>query len=85
MGDLRGEAPNTIGGKPPEWGAKLSQMVCPQCKRPFVLTWNDYSYDEQTKTVNSGTRSTLVLRGCPSGGLYDVLIACPHCDYQEEL
>jgi len=28
---------------------------------------------------------TLVLRGCPSGGIYDVSIECPYCDYVEDL
>ena len=30
-------------------------------------------------------KQTLMLRGCPSGGIYDVAISCPHCDYEEEL
>lgn len=68
------------------WGSKLSEMVCPQCRKPFILTWNDYSYDERTKRFNSGDRgSTLEMRGCDSGGIYDVAIACPHCDYREGL
>jgi len=67
------------------WGAKLSEMTCPQCSKPFVLTWKDYGYDEKTRQVNSGTGSTLDMRGCPSGGIYDVSISCPHCDYEEEL
>ena len=54
---------------------RLADVVCPQCRQPFTLLWTDYS-DEVT---------TLVLRGCPSGGIYDVLIRCPHCDYEEEL
>ncbi len=54
---------------------RLADVECPQCRKAFVLTWNDYS----------GTPCTLQLRGCPSGGIYDVSIRCPHCDYEEEL
>ncbi len=28
---------------------------------------------------------TLEVRGCPSGGVYDVIVRCPHCDYEEPL
>ena len=34
---------------------------------------------------NKLDKQTLMLRGCPSGGIYDVAINCPHCDYEEEL
>ena len=54
---------------------RLKDMVCPQCKKEFILRWKDYA-DEST---------TLVIRGCPSGGIYDVSICCPHCDYEEAL
>lgn len=54
---------------------RLKDQTCPQCRRPFTLRWNDYSDGKQT----------LFLRGCPSGGIYDVRIECPHCDYVEEL
>lgn len=54
---------------------RLKDMTCPQCKAGFVLTWNDYSERPQS----------LILRGCPSGGIYDVMIRCPHCDYEEPL
>ena len=53
----------------------LKNVTCPQCKNEFKLTWNDYS----------DTPQTLMLRGCPSGGIYDVSIECPHCNYEEEL
>ena len=53
----------------------LKNVICPQCKRPFKLTWNDYS----------DIQETLILRGCPSGGIYDVSIHCPYCDYEEDL
>jgi hypothetical protein len=68
------------------WGEKLSQTVCPQCRRPFILTWNDYSYNHETLEFNSGKQgATLVMRGCDSGGIYDVSIHCPHCNYEEGL
>lgn len=54
---------------------RLRDMVCPQCRQEFELCWNDY-HDRP---------STLVIRGCPSGGIYDVSISCPHCDYEEPL
>lgn len=52
--------------------SEIKNVTCPQCKRAFVLTW--------------GTSDrTLVIRGCPSGGIYDVEIHCPNCDYEEPL
>lgn len=54
---------------------RLRDVTCPQCRNEFELRWNDYSDKPQT----------LLLRGCPSGGIYDVRISCPHCDYEEEL
>ncbi len=54
---------------------RLRNQDCPQCRKGFELTWNDYS----------GRPQTLFIRGCPSGGIYDVLINCPHCDYEEPL
>lgn len=59
---------------------RLKDCVCPQCNKPFVLVWNDY-----TKIAGDYAKQTLILRGCPSGGIYDVIIACPHCDYEEPL
>lgn len=53
----------------------LKNMTCPQCRKNFVLTYDDYT----------SKPATLILRGCPSGGIYDVRISCPHCDYEEEL
>ena len=52
----------------------LKHVVCPQCKKDFKLTW-DGDYNNQP----------LVIRSCPSGGIYDVSIKCPHCDYEEDL
>ena len=49
--------------------ARVRDVVCPQCKHPFELTWG----------------TTLRVRGCPSGGIYDVSIECPTCDYTEPL
>ena len=53
----------------------LKNVICPQCGKPFKLVWESYGEE----------RHTLILRGCPSGGIYDVTIGCPHCDYEEEL
>lgn len=58
-----------------EPGVRLADVLCPQCKRWFRLKWQ--SWDEFPET--------LILRGCPSGGIYDVSISCPHCDYEEAL
>ena len=54
---------------------RLREVVCPQCKKPFKLNWVDYNDDVVT----------LCIRSCPSGGIYDVIIRCPHCDYEEDL
>ena len=62
-------------GEPLTPSERLRDVTCPQCKKPFELNWNDYSDRKQT----------LILRGCPSGGIYDVSIECPHCDYHEDL
>lgn len=54
---------------------RLKDVVCPQCKQPFTLVWAEYH----------SRPTTLILCGCPSGGIYSVSISCPHCDYEEEL
>lgn len=61
----------------------LKNVVCPQCKKPFRLIWNDYTHISGTK--DQWHKQTLIIRGCPSGGIYDVAIRCPHCDYEEDL
>lgn len=58
--------------------AQIKDVSCPQCHRPFVLRW-------QTSWRDSEAKVTLDVRGCPSGGVYDVLIRCPHCNYEEPL
>jgi hypothetical protein len=58
-----------IANAPPD-EVRLKDMTCPQCRQAFVL---------------GRDADTLQLRGCPSGGIYDVRISCPHCDYEEEL
>jgi len=58
----------------------LRDVVCPQCGKPFRLIWNDH-----TRLGDKYQEQTLMLRGCPSGGIYDVSIHCPHCGYVEEL
>lgn len=57
--------------------ARLKDVVCPQCKRPFQIVWDDYG----------DHRQTLIIRSCPSGGIYDISIRCGHrdCDYEEPL
>lgn len=58
----------------------LKHVNCPQCKNKFRLTWDDYPSEE-----GEYLPKTLIIRGCPSGGIYDVSISCPHCDYEEDL
>lgn len=50
-------------------------IKCPQCKKEFSLVW-DSTFDYKN-TVN--------ISSCPSGGVYNVSISCPYCDYEEEL
>jgi hypothetical protein len=54
---------------------RIGDVICVQCKKAFHLTWDDGEFKP----------NTLIIRGCPSGGVYSVSIACPHCDYEEEL
>jgi hypothetical protein len=59
---------------------ELKEMQCPQCRNVFRLVWNDYT------TIDSkAAPRTLMIRDCPSGGVYDVAIVCPHCHSEEEL
>jgi hypothetical protein len=60
--------------RPLEPGVRLADVICPQCKKPFRLDWNGYTGP-----------LTLDIRDCPSGGVYNVTIRCPHCGYDEEL
>ncbi len=62
--------------------ARVKDVVCPQCKRPFLLVWSDYA--SRTGSPQP-TPYTLSVRSCPSGGVYDVSVECPHCDYTEPL
>lgn len=52
-------------------------VTCPQCHEKFLLVWNDYSFGDK--------KQTLFVRSSPSGGVYDVLVRCPHCDLEESL
>jgi hypothetical protein len=61
--------------RPLEPGLRLADVICPQCEEPFRLRWERYAAEP----------CTLCLRGCPSGGIYDVSIECPYCDYKEDL
>ena len=62
----------------------LKHVVCPQCRESFVLRWEEYTMAELS-TSDYERPITLLIRGCPSGGVYDVSIHCPHCDYEEDL
>lgn len=65
-----------IDYKPPlEPGERLADVICPQCKRPFRLCWDDYPTRQHT----------LRIYACPSGGVYNVKVRCPYCDYEEGL
>lgn len=54
---------------------RLKDVKCPQCGRDFKLVWDDYG----------DNRQTLIIRSCPSGGIYDVSIRCAFCNYEEPL
>ena len=54
-----------------------ARVECPQCRKTFRLIWNDYSFGD--------TKQTLSPSSCPSGGIYDMKVSCPYCDYEEEL
>ena len=63
---------------------EIKNVICPQCKKKFILCWDDYYYDEKTKQYE--TRDcALIIHSCPSGGIYMVAIKCPYCGYEEEL
>jgi hypothetical protein len=66
--------------RPLEPGERLADVICPQCRQPFRLIWNDY-----TNILGKRAKETLHIRSCPSGGVYSVEIGCPHCNYVEEL
>lgn len=57
------------------YGKCIKYVKCPQCKEFFQL-----KYEEMANRPD-----TLTIRSCPSGGVYDVRICCPFCDYEEEL
>ena len=64
----------------PTYERAIRDVRCPQCGKPFRLTWNDY-----TNIGPDYLPQTLIFRDCPSGGVYDVRIKCPHCTYEEDL
>ena len=68
---ITGQGDAVLGVKP----ENLRDVICPQCSKPFRLTWNDYSE----------TPHNLILKVYPGGGIYGVHIECPHCDYEEDL
>lgn len=53
----------------------LKYQKCPQCQKYFKLIW-DHGFKE---------KDTLAISSCPSGGIYNVVIRCAYCDYEEEL
>lgn len=55
---------------------RIRDVFCPQCKKDFILSFQEEYYGERLKT-------TLAVRSCPSGGVYSVEIRCPHCNYEE--
>jgi hypothetical protein len=57
---------------------KIANVRCPQCKNYFALCWLDYFGGEPVP-------QTLFIRSCPSGGVYDVSVHCPCCNYEEPL
>lgn len=69
--------------KEPAWSAsdceplKMADTVCPDCGEEFRLRWEH----------DTGSREpvTLALSGCPSGGIYGVVIRCPKCGNEEEI
>lgn len=62
-----------------EWaGKRIRDVRCPQCGWFFELNWNDYG------NLNVERPQTLFVRDCPSGGVYDVHVECPKCDYRED-
>ena len=94
--EVRGSKPGIIpsgASDAPPASESLKFVVCPQCGEWFRLTWNDYTVkrnDDNLKQFTDnrsryGIRQTLMIRSCPSGGVYDVSIECPHCNYEEEL
>lgn len=63
-------------------GQALKNVRCPQCRRPFALIWDDVQRHPNNPREEW---QTLVIRHCPSGGIYAVRIECPFCSYEEEL
>lgn len=66
---------------------RLRDVVCPQCDKEFRLCWNDYTTPDGKSPARDiqFLPETLLVRDCPSGGIYDVRIRCPHCKYEEPL
>ena len=60
---------------------EIKHVRCPQCKQSFQLIWNSHTRGFDEKWLPQ----SLFMRGCPSGGIYDVSVECPHCHYEEEL
>lgn len=61
-------------------------MRCPQCQKEFRLrreTVHVSGYDWSKPRVEY--QPTLNISSCPSGGIYNVTIQCPWCQYEEEL
>jgi len=59
------------------------KFVCPECKKNINGWLSHYSWGtEQPK----GEQSILLhIKGCESGGIYDVSMECPKCEAELDL
>lgn len=58
-----------------EPGRRLRDVICPQCKQAFRLTYDD----------DPDIPRTMAFSGDQDYGIWYAQIVCPHCDYEEEL
>jgi len=56
---------------------EMTIVRCPRCKTDFKLTWEGTDWDNYSYSLR--------IRGCPSGGIYDVSVSCPNCNHEESL
>lgn len=50
--------------------------ICQKCDKKFKL-----NADKEEK----GESAFLQINGCESGGIYEIVIVCPHCDHVHDL
>ena len=50
--------------------------ICAECKQSFALT---------AETEVKGESTFIQMAACESGGIYSVVIKCPHCDHEHSL